>query len=87
MDDHGSAAGRRLDAADRRRGLEPPRHLDAEIDVHAGRRMARCVVIEEDVVAVAAQAGMAAQESPDLVQGRSETGRNVGRFHARALGR
>ena len=77
VDDDGGAAGGRLDAGDGGLGLEVPRYLDAEIDLQAGSGRTGNVVVEEDVVAIAAQARVVAQKGPYLVQGGREGLRNL----------
>ena len=68
----GGAAAGCLDAVDRSLGLEVSRDLDAEIDLQAGAGRTGGVVVEEDVVAIAAQARVVAQKGPYLVQGGCE---------------
>jgi len=64
----GDFSGGRLGGEDFAVRLEGADDFDAEVDVHG--QVAGCgVVVEEDVVSVGAEAGVAAEEVPDLIEG------------------
>jgi|SRR5579871_2202250 len=70
VDSRRDLAGRRLCCVHLSRSFEAARHLDAEIDVHWRIHVLR-MVIKEDIVPVCAKSGLAAQEFPDLIKGRT----------------
>jgi len=51
-------------------GLERARDLDAEVDRH-GRASTRAVMVEKQIVPARVQAGVLAQERPNLIEGRA----------------
>jgi len=60
------------------RSFKCARDLDTEVAQHRRRRLRR-VVVKKNVVAISPQAWLAAQELPDLVQGRPPRGANRSR--------
>ena len=71
VDRDGSLATWRFGRVDFSRSLKCARHLNTEVAQNRSTRLGR-VMVEENVVAISPQTRLAANERPDLVQGRPQ---------------
>ncbi len=78
VDGYGSLATLRFGRIHLARSFECARDLDTEVAQYRCARLCR-VMVEKNVVAIIPQASLAANELPDLVQGRPPRGANRAR--------